>query len=42
VTVLTPLVLLVTFFDPRKRLLHDIVLGTLVVNDARQAAALRR
>jgi uncharacterized RDD family membrane protein YckC len=42
VTVLTPLVLLVTFFDPRKRLLHDIVLGTLVVNDVRQAAALRR
>jgi uncharacterized RDD family membrane protein YckC len=42
VTVLTPLVLLVTFFDPRKRLLHDIVLGTLVINDVRQAASLRR
>jgi uncharacterized RDD family membrane protein YckC len=42
VTVLTPFVLLVTFFDPRKRLLHDIVLGTLVVNDVRHAAALRR
>jgi uncharacterized RDD family membrane protein YckC len=41
-TLLTPFVLLVSLFDPRKRLLHDIVLGTLVMNDVRQAAALRR
>ena len=32
VTMLTPLVLLVTLFSSRKRLLHDIVLGTVVVD----------
>ncbi|MCF1502785.1 RDD family protein [Afifella sp. H1R] len=31
VTVLTPFVLLVSLFSPRKRLLHDIVLGTTVI-----------
>ncbi|WP_417666920.1 RDD family protein [Roseibium sp.] len=32
VALLTPLVLLVSLFSDRKRLLHDIVLGTLVMN----------
>jgi uncharacterized RDD family membrane protein YckC len=32
ISMLTPLVLLVGLFNGRKRLLHDIVLGTVVVN----------
>lgn len=32
VTILTPFVLLVGLFADRKRLLHDLVLGTVVVN----------
>jgi uncharacterized RDD family membrane protein YckC len=39
---LTPLVLLVGLFNERRRLLHDIVLGTVVINNERRAAALRR
>ena len=31
VTILTPLVLLVSLISPRKRLLHDILLGTIVI-----------
>lgn len=42
VSVLTPLILVVGFFNPRKRLLHDIVVGTVVINNAARAAALRR
>jgi uncharacterized RDD family membrane protein YckC len=42
VSVLTPLVLLVGFFNERRRLLHDILLGTVVINNAVRAAALRR
>jgi uncharacterized RDD family membrane protein YckC len=38
---LTPLVLLVGFFNERHRLLHDIVLGTVVINNAARAAELR-
>lgn len=38
VSILTPLVLLVAFFSDRKRLLHDMVLGTVMVD----AAALAR
>ena len=34
VSVLTPLVLLVGLFNSRKRLLHDILLGTVVVNSS--------
>jgi len=34
-------VLLVAFFNRRKRLLHDILLGTVIVNNAQRAAALR-
>ena len=42
VSVLTPLVLLVGFFNERRRLLHDILLGTVVINNAVRTAALRR
>jgi uncharacterized RDD family membrane protein YckC len=42
VSVLTPLILVVGFFNPRKRLLHDMVVGTVVINNAARAAALRR
>jgi uncharacterized RDD family membrane protein YckC len=34
VSFLTPLVLLVGFFNGRRRLLHDIVLGTVVINSS--------
>ena len=34
---LTPLILLIGFFDARKRLLHDIVVGTVIVNSAARA-----
>ncbi|MEK7777734.1 MAG: hypothetical protein AAB303_03830 [Chloroflexota bacterium] len=33
--------LLVAFFNERRRLLHDIVLGTVVINNAQRAAELR-
>ena len=35
VTMLTPLVLLVSLFSPRKRLLHDMLLGTTVIRSDR-------
>jgi len=38
---LTPLVLLVGLCNERRRLLHDIVLGTVVINNAQRAAMLR-
>ena len=41
VSVLTPLVLLVGFFNERQRLLHDILLGTVVINNPARAAVLR-
>jgi len=41
ITALTPLVLLVCFFNERHRLLHDIVLGTIVINNATRAVQLR-
>ena len=34
VSVLSPLVLLVGLFNGRRRLLHDIVLGTVVINSS--------
>ncbi|MCV0424839.1 MAG: RDD family protein [Roseibium sp.] len=34
VSLLTPLILLVSLFSDRKRLLHDIVLGVIVINSA--------
>jgi uncharacterized RDD family membrane protein YckC len=41
VSFFTPFVLLVAFFNERRRLLHDIVLGTVVINNPVRAAALR-
>ncbi len=41
VSVLTPLVLLVGFFNPRRRLLHDMLVGAIINNTAARAAALR-
>lgn len=40
-TFLTPLILLIALFNDRRRLLHDIVLGTVVVNSAARASMLR-
>jgi len=42
VSVFTPLVLLVGLFNGRKRLLHDFVCGTVMVNNEARAARLRR
>ncbi len=41
VSALTPFILLVAFFNERRRLLHDILLGTVVINNEQRAAALR-
>ena len=41
ISALTPFILLVAFFNERRRLLHDIVLGTVVVNNAARASQLR-
>lgn len=38
VSLLTPLVLLVSLFSDRKRLLHDLILGTVVINSAQHTA----
>jgi len=38
VSFLTPFVLLVAFFNERRRLLHDIMLGTVVINNPARAA----
>jgi uncharacterized RDD family membrane protein YckC len=38
---LTPLVLLVGLLNERRRLLHDFLLGTVVINNVRRAALLR-
>jgi uncharacterized RDD family membrane protein YckC len=42
VSALTPLVLLVALVNPRQRLLHDILVGTIVINNPARAIALRR
>ena len=42
VSALTPLVLLLIFFNAPRRLLHDFLLGTVVVNTEARADALRR
>ncbi len=42
ISAFTPLILLVCFFNQRRRLLHDILLGTIVINNELRAAALRR
>jgi uncharacterized RDD family membrane protein YckC len=41
VSFLTPLILLVGLFNDRRRLLHDFLLGTVVINNPARAAALR-
>lgn len=41
-SVLTPLVLLVCLFNDRRRLLHDILLGTVIINNPDRAEAMRR
>ena len=38
VSFFTPFVLLVAFFNERRRLLHDIMLGTVVINNPARAA----
>ncbi|HEU4660016.1 MAG TPA: RDD family protein [Pseudolabrys sp.] len=39
VSALTPLILLVCFFNARRRLLHDILLGTVIINSAARVPA---
>jgi uncharacterized RDD family membrane protein YckC len=41
VSALTPFILLVCFFNARRRLLHDILLGTIVINNPERASVLR-
>jgi uncharacterized RDD family membrane protein YckC len=41
VSFFTPFVLLVAFFNERRRLLHDIMLGTVIINNDQRAAMLR-
>ncbi len=41
VSALTPLVLLVCLFNDRRRCLHDILVGTVVINNEARASALR-
>lgn len=41
ISALTPFILLVAFFNERRRLLHDILLGTVIINNAERAAVLR-
>jgi uncharacterized RDD family membrane protein YckC len=42
VSYLTPFILLVAFFNHRRRLLHDMLVGTIVINNQLRAEALRR
>jgi uncharacterized RDD family membrane protein YckC len=42
VSFLTPFILLVAFFDDRRRLLHDMLVGTVVINNAARAQSLRQ
>jgi len=41
VSVLTPFILVVGFFNIRRRLLHDMIVGTVVINTAARATARR-
>jgi uncharacterized RDD family membrane protein YckC len=41
ISALTPFILLVCFFNERRRMLHDILLGTVVINNERRAGMLR-
>jgi uncharacterized RDD family membrane protein YckC len=42
ISFLTPLILLVALFNQRRRLLHDMLVGTIVINNRARAEALRR
>lgn len=42
VSFLTPLILLVAFFNARRRLLHDMAVGTIVINNPGRAQWLRQ
>jgi uncharacterized RDD family membrane protein YckC len=42
VSILTPFILLVAFFNDRHRLLHDMLVGTVVINNSERAAAIRQ
>jgi uncharacterized RDD family membrane protein YckC len=42
VSFLTPFILLVAFFNDRKRLLHDMLVGTIVINNPNRAQGLRQ
>jgi uncharacterized RDD family membrane protein YckC len=42
ISFLTPLILLVALFNQRRRLLHDMLVGTIVINNHARAEALRR
>src|SRR5712691_11495708 len=41
VSMLTPLVLIVSLFNDRRRCLHDMLVGTIVINNAVRAGSLR-
>jgi uncharacterized RDD family membrane protein YckC len=41
VSFFTPFILLVAFFNERRRLLHDILIGTIVINNETRAGVLR-
>ena len=41
VSVLTPFIVLVGFFNARRRLLHDMLIGTILINNTNRAASLR-
>jgi uncharacterized RDD family membrane protein YckC len=41
VSVLTPFILLVGLFNARRRLLHDMLVGTILINNPARAASLR-
>jgi uncharacterized RDD family membrane protein YckC len=40
-SVLTPFILLVGLFNARRRLLHDILVGTVLINNPSRASSLR-
>ena len=42
VSFLTPFILLVGFFNERRRMLHDMLVGTIVINNPARAQGLRR
>ena len=41
ISAITPLILVVCLFNERRRCLHDFLVGTVIINNAERAAALR-